>query len=332
MCNRCRRHHEPAVVEQPQAAVPASVAPPARTYAKWRLKLLCFGAVLAVASDLAVAAPAPEWYRIISIKELGAVPPGDQNTFGINADGALCGAYVVGANWHAFVWLPDAMYGMNAGFHDLHTAAGLSSSASSVANHISDNGFVAGVIDGLGATSTSGEAAVWKLGEEVDSVGLGLLTGDWSVAYAINDHASTLTVVGAAELDVSGCNELPAFAGFRAVVNSDLTIATAMTQLIEIDTMDGDVDDVAFDVNNDSTPRIVGATTPACGTFNTGPCDSSTRATNWVRGGSAIAMPNLLASPSDREHRARGNNDTGQAVGYSTAWSSTSVCDLRAIV
>ncbi|MHC4406649.1 MAG: hypothetical protein ACYTG0_44060 [Planctomycetota bacterium] len=111
-----------------------------------------------------IAEQDPTCYRITDLAEVGFVP-GPMENFGINSDGEIAFTINVNGEKHAFVWLPQANYGLSEGLHDLNVLPDPDLAGPSLAHDINDAGFVVG--------QANGHAFAWQLGDPAGTFDLG---------------------------------------------------------------------------------------------------------------------------------------------------------------
>ncbi|MEM7354827.1 MAG: hypothetical protein AAF657_28725, partial [Acidobacteriota bacterium] len=154
-----------------------------------RLTLLC------VVFLVAVPALAQPVYLVTDL--VGVLGDGVVSAGKINNAGVAVGTYDTGATsglgdpvWRAFAWLPGPAQGLPAGFNELGTLGG--STSTSLATDLNELGLISGY-SGTGQVVGGGEETVGFLWQAGAMTGLpSVTTGfDFGRARAINRHGET---------------------------------------------------------------------------------------------------------------------------------------------
>jgi hypothetical protein len=253
------------------------------------------------------------------ITNLGAPPHGGASfAYGLNAKGQIVGQFFFDdgedpAN-HAFIWLPEADYGLSAGMHDLTILADLAAPGKDgIAFDINDDGIVAGRQGGLTGL-VQAVAFVWDLSKypnsgwayDLGSLGSG---GSWDrfdeggAAYAISNADPAVVVGEAGEVAL----------GFQVTLGSEPAI-------VDLAPLDDDPEDdcsCGRDVNMSVPVLVVGSSNPFSGGGED--CMFPFDGVVWNDAGDprpATELAGFGAEPDYPRVLALGANEAGLIVGW----------------
>lgn len=158
---------------------PLGTLPGAGTDSSAGIDINSGGVVVGYSYDASGYVRACRWVGT-TITDLGALGGNDSMARGINDLGQIVGeADVAGGDYHAFLWLPTAAYGLPAGMNDLGTFGGESSKALGVNNQ-------GQIIGGLVDMSGYWQPWIWELGSITP------LGGDYTSPQDLNNSGQVV--------------------------------------------------------------------------------------------------------------------------------------------
>lgn len=147
-----------------------------------------FAATMAASSACAVMAQDAQDFRVTDIVAIdvdttpGQPPflfipdPDSDGAIGLNNNNQICYTRKVDGVLTAFIWLPEAAYGLSAGLHTLSPPSGITGDC--IARDLTDNGIIVGQAGGIEPGDDAAVACYWDLNNSTTAVSLGQLEED----------------------------------------------------------------------------------------------------------------------------------------------------------